>query len=263
LSSGIDVDWEYPDNPTDAANFVLLLRAVRAELDAYAAAHARGYHFLLTIASPAGPTHYGTLDLAGLASTIDYFNFMGYDYAGSWDSLAGHQANIYPNPGYAATTPFSTEAALRDYLAAGVPASQIVLGMPLYGRSFANTDGLGQPFKGVGQGSWEAGVWDYKDLPRAGAEVRYDATSQATYSYDAKTGELVSYDTPDMIRRKVDYVKQTGLGGSMFWEASGDKVGDGSLIAASYGALGGIDRSPNWLDYPTSQYANMAKGMSS
>lgn len=36
--------------------------------------------------------------------------------------------------------------------------------MPLYGRSFENTKGLGQPFQGVGPE--EGGMYSYKVLPR-------------------------------------------------------------------------------------------------
>ena len=32
---GIDIDWEYPANATDASNMILLLQAVRSELDSY------------------------------------------------------------------------------------------------------------------------------------------------------------------------------------------------------------------------------------
>jgi chitinase len=44
----IDINWGYPANDIDASNFVLLLAATRSALDAYAAQHAPGYHFLLS-----------------------------------------------------------------------------------------------------------------------------------------------------------------------------------------------------------------------
>ncbi|KAK1963404.1 family 18 glycosyl hydrolase [Colletotrichum sublineola] len=261
---GVDVDWEYPANADEAANMVLLLQAVRSELDAYAAQYTPGYHYLLTIASPAGPSHYNVMNLKAVSDVIDAFNLMAYDYAGSWDANSGHQSNLYPNPGNPASTPFSTDAAVNDYLRAGVPASKIVLGMPIYGRSFEQTSGIGQPFSGVGSGSWENGVWDYKALPRAGATELYDATAVASYSYDSASKELITYDTPAVIRTKVSYLRSKGLGGSMFWEASGDRSDGGSLLAASFDALGGADgqdKSLNQLSYPNSQYDNIRAGV--
>ncbi|KAK1765841.1 chitinase [Phialemonium atrogriseum] len=260
---GIDVDWEYPADAVQAQNLVDLLKAVRAELDSYAAAHARGYHFLLTIASPAGPDNYGKMQLAAMSKVLDFFNLMAYDYAGSWDSTSGHQANLYRDPGNPASTPFSTDAAIDAYLAAGVPAAKIVLGMPIYGRSFEQTAGPGKPYTGgVGSGSWENGVWDYKALPRAGAKEVYDGAAGATYSYDGATREMISYDTADMVQRKVAYLRGRGLAGSMFWEASADRTDDASLILTSYKALGGsLAASENLLSYPNSAYANIAAGM--
>lgn len=232
--------------------------------DAYAAEHAPGYHFLLTAATPAGPTHYNVMDLAGMVPYLDHYNLMGYDYAGSWDNTTGHQANLYPDPANPVATKFSTEAALDDYLAAGVPASKIVLGMPIYGRAFENTDGIGMNYTGVGSGSWENGVWDYKVLPKAGATVITDDVAGATYSYDSSSKELISFDTPAMIQMKVSYLKNKGLGGSMFWEASSDRNDSDSLIGTSFTALGGsgaLDTSQNWLSYPNSTYDNIASNL--
>lgn len=256
---GLDIDWEYPADEAEAADLVRLLRAVRERLDDYAARHAPGHRFLLSIASPAGPAHYGKLPLRELSDLLDFINLMAYDFAGSWDALAGHQANLFPGSN-ATSTPFSADRAVRDYLAAGVAAEKLVLGMPAYGRGFRDTDGPGHPYSGVGEGSWEAGVWDYKALPRAGAAVVYDGVAGATYSYDAATRELVSFDTADMVRRKVAYLRERGLGGSMFWEASGDRADDQSLIATSSDALGDLDRSENQLSYPDSQYDNLRAG---
>ncbi|KAI0129736.1 42 kDa endochitinase [Xylariales sp. AK1849] len=258
---GIDIDWEYPANATEAANFVSLLQAVRSALDTYAATYAPGYHFLLTIASPAGPTNYNQMQLGTMAGIIDYFNLMGYDYAGSWDTTSGHQANLYPNPSNPTSTPFSTDAAITAYVAAGVPAGQIILGMPIYGRAFESTNGIGQTYSGVGSGSWEDGIWDYKVLPKAGATEIYDSVSGATYSYDSSAKELISYDTPAMVQTKVSYLKSKGLGGSMFWEASADKNDSSSLIGTSYTSLGGLKSTQNLLSYPDSVYDNIKAGM--
>jgi chitinase len=109
--------------------------------------------------------------------------------------------------------------------------------MPLYGRAFTGTTGLGKPYKGLGVGSWEAGVYDFKDLPLKGAQEYYDDEAEATYSWDNSTGMLVSYDTMDMALMKVDYIKKNKLGGAMWWEVSGDRNDSGSLISSVSGSL--------------------------
>lgn len=210
---------------------MLLLAETRKALDAYAAEHTPGTHYLLTVASPAGPQNYNRMCLAEMDRYLDFWNLMAYDYAGSWDSKAGHQANWNPDPSNSSCTPFSTANALHDYIAAGVPANKIVVGMPLYGRSFANTAGPGSAFQGLGQGTWETGVYDYKALPVDGASVQNDLNVGASWSYDQASRMMVSYDTPAMVEMKADLIKDMGLGGAMYWESSGDRMGDGSLIS--------------------------------
>jgi chitinase len=259
---GIDIDWEYPADDTEGSNMVLLLQAIRDELDAYAAKFADGHHFELSIAAPAGQANYKWLKMADLGKVLDHVNLMAYDFAGSWSSFSGHDANIFPNPGNSNATPFNTDDAVKAYINGGVPAEKIVLGMPIYGRSFQQTDGIGKAYNGIGQGSWEAGIWDYKVLPKAGATVQYDDVAKGYYSYDSATKELISFDTPAMIKTKVSYLQGLGLGGSMFWEASADKTGEDSLIGTSFNALGGLDSTQNFLSYPNSQYDNIKSGLS-
>ncbi|KFY59720.1 hypothetical protein V497_04123 [Pseudogymnoascus sp. VKM F-4516 (FW-969)] len=258
---GLDIDWEFPANATEAANFVSLLAACRAALDAYAKDNAKGYKFQLTIAASAGPDKYKVIKMKEMDAYLDAWHLMAYDYSGSWSTVTGHLANLYPSKSMPDTTPYSTDKAVTDYIAGGVPASKLVIGVPLYGRSFAATEGMGQKFSGVGGGSWENGVWDYKVLPKAGATVKMDDDAKARYSYDPASKELISFDTVEDAKTKAEYVKSKGLGGAMYWETSADRKGDQSLIGTFAGSFGGLEKSENLLSYPKSKYANLVAGM--
>jgi chitinase len=159
---GIDIDWEYPKSDNEAQDLVKLLQATRLELEKYSESLQHRPHFLLTVACPAGPSNFRIMRVREMDQYLDFWNLMAYDFAGSWDQYAGHQANIYPSKKDPKTTPFSTDFAIKHYINHGVHPSKIVLGMPLYGRAFQNTDGPGHGYNGVGEGSWENGVWDYK-----------------------------------------------------------------------------------------------------
>ncbi|KAF9735353.1 endochitinase [Paraphaeosphaeria minitans] len=262
---GLDIDWEYPSDATQAANMVALLAEVRSQLNAYAAQYANGAPMLLTVASPAGPANYQNMDLAGMDKYLDFWNLMAYDYAGSWDTTSGHQASFYPSTSNPTSTPFNTKQAIDYYTSNGVAASKITLGMPLYGRAFQNTGGPGKPYSGIGPGTWEAGVYDYKTLPQAGASVVNDASLAASYSYDSASRTMISYDTPAIIQQKTGLIKSLGLGGGMWWESSSDKTGPDSLISTvSFVSIrydaSALDQSANVLTYSGSKYDNLRSG---
>jgi chitinase len=87
------------------------------------------------------------------------------------------------------------------------------------------------------------GTYDYNTLPLAGASVHENKTDISSYSYDAAKRELVSYDTPAIVALKAKYVQTKGLGGSMFWKLSTDKVGSASLVGSSAGVYGALDQT--------------------
>ena len=171
------------------------------------------------------------MKLTAMAPYLDFLVIMAYDYAGSWGNITGHQANLYPSTDNPGCTPFSTDVTVKDYVKFGVPADKIVMGMPLYGRAFEQTDSMGEYFYGVGEGSFENGIWDYKVLPQTGAVEQMDRQTGASYSWDSARRVIVSYDNLAMSNLKVEYIKNNGLGGGMFWELSGDRKDNSSLIA--------------------------------
>ncbi|HEV8052747.1 MAG TPA: glycosyl hydrolase family 18 protein, partial [Parachlamydiaceae bacterium] len=136
---GIDIDWEYPGfadhsgRPEDTINFTLLLQTVSAKLKS------QNPPLLLTIAAPAGPNHYRNIEVSKIHQYLDWINIMGYDFHGPWggdeDALTNHLASLLA-PEYGSPL-FNVTSAVDYYISQGVPSSKVVLGMPLYGRSFA------------------------------------------------------------------------------------------------------------------------------
>ncbi|KAG0706141.1 glycoside hydrolase family 18 protein [Suillus ampliporus] len=265
---GLDVDYEYPSNEYQARGYTDLLRELRTGLDQHAQMKGINHRFLLTIAAPCGPDNYEKLHVHEMDHYLDFWNMMAYDFSGSWDSIANHQANIYGGP-------ISASQAISWYNANGVPRHKMVLGIPLYGRSFMNTSGPGAPFSGIGQGSWEQGVYDYRALPLPGAYMFQDDKALASWSHDYQKQEMVSFDNEQVGYWKGDWIRREGLRGSMFWELSGDKGSmregmDGglgkdpapgrSLVATVKNAMGPLDLSPNWLRYEGSQFDNLRSG---
>lgn len=262
---GVDVDWEYPKNAGEAEDFVKLLRETRVALDQAARKRSKKKtRFLLTVACPAGPANFEKLKIHEMDGYLDFWNLMAYDYSGAWDAKAGHQANLFPSVRQPDATPFSTVAAVKYYVRSGVDPSKIVLGMPLYGRAFTNTAGPGHDYSGVGEGSWEPGVWDYKALPPPDSVEHHDVETGASWSYTEGSRVMVSYDTVPVVEQKARFTREHGLGGGMWWESSGDRAfGQGSLIEAFVRACGGaahLDDSENCLEYPESKYENLRKG---
>ncbi|GAA6056128.1 hypothetical protein JCM3770_006008 [Rhodotorula araucariae] len=265
---GLDIDFEYPQNDQEAQDYVALLKGLREGLDALQ--HKLGvtspHGFELTIAAPCGPSNFAKLRVREMDQYLSFWNLMAYDYAGSWDSAANHHANIFG----AAPDALSTDRAIRfftDPSKGGVRPEKLVLGIPLYGRSFLNTDGPGTPFNGVGPGSWEAGSYDYKALPLPGANESFDPALVTAACYDPSKREWVSYDSPASAAAKAEFVAVNGLGGAMYWELSGDRPAatGGSLVRLvrerMERAEGGMDRRENWLSYPTSRWENLRGGM--
>lgn len=236
-----------------------LVQEVKGALSAYGRSLSPPYNFILTVA---GPAWYGykNLPLSDIDHHVDFWNLMAYDYTGPWSNRTGDFANLRASAANPATTPFSTEAILQHYTSHNISLAKIVLGIPLYGRSFNTQKGLSQP---LGQPFTACSTYDFKNLPPSGAVVTVDPLTVSSYSYNAAIGELVVYDTVAVAKLKAAWIKDVGLGGAMYWEASGDGCGNQSVIWGVGSALRPLENVQNCLYYPDSTYSNVAGKKSS
>ena len=179
------------------------------------------------------------MDLSTASVYLDYLNLMGYDFAGPWTELSGHQAQLYtpPPPHANAFAKRSGHAAISYVVGKGFPARKILLGVPAYGRSFLGVDGLGQPFTGH---AGEQGIFEFKDLPRPGTIEQIDEALGAAYCVGGDAG-FVSYDNPDTVAMKAKYARDTGLGGLFYWTGVGDGVEERSLVRRGFEVLKGAN----------------------
>jgi chitinase len=262
---GLDIDYEYVQNATEASSMISLLSEIRTAMTT-ASSNLSCDPFLLSYANPAGPLKYNQLNVSGMDPYLDFWNYMGFDYAGSWDTISGHSANLFPSEDNPLSTPFNTSEAMIYYLSSVSP-SKINLGSPLYAHAFAGTSGPGTAFNGTGsEGSFDiAGTWDYKHLPVSGynASVYNLKDVGASYSFDKERKYMISYDTPTIARQKAKWIQEMGLGGAMWWEISQDKNGTESLVGNTIEVFGGgegLEGSVNHLSFPRSRYENLRNG---
>lgn len=191
---GIDIDWEYPtsdmagisSSPEDRKNFTLLMRDLRSVLGPYK---------LLTIASSAYAEY---IDFHSCMRYLDFVNVMTYDMA----DAPKHHSPLYASE----NTKGSSEGAIRAHAEAGVPVSQLVLGVPFYGRG-------GEVMKSR----------DYKDIVAEGEFVEmWDETAMVPYLADKDGNLVLGYDNPRSLTLKCQFIKENGLRGGMYWDYAGD-----------------------------------------
>lgn len=265
---GIDIDWEYPTAPQDAANYAKLLSSLRSALDAQGVKDKTKYY--LSIAAPAGIDKIQTIQHNDpkawgiIKNSVDYVNLMTYDYHGAFDmpNTSDHMSPMKTDPSdpYAKDPNlkhYNVEDSVSEYLALGFDKKQLIVGIPAYWRTeivaSANNNGLYQTITGTPNGQFPGdttGVYDYacvregdcfggQKMP-GGMQFYSDNVSQARYGFNPSLKIFATGDDEISTANKANYANQQGLGGMMIWAISGDvrNVDDkNSLIGTAWSVL--------------------------
>jgi len=226
---GIDLDWEYPvsgglstnsKRPEDKQNFTLLLQKIREKLDAQEALDNKQY--LLTIAGGAGSSYVNNVEIKKISAYLDYVNIMTYDLHGTWDAYTDFHAPLYSNSDSSPQYKSSIDSSINAWLNASFPSDKLILGIPFYGYIYQSVSrsnsGLYQTYTGANSISYRVIAGKYLNKP---GFVRYFHTqSLVPWIYNGST--FISYEDPQSIALKADYIREKNLGGAMIWELSQD-----------------------------------------
>jgi len=240
---GLDIDWEYPveggidtnsRSPKDKENFALLVKTVREAFDA--AGSVDGKYYLLTIASSQSDEFVVNADLARSAVYMDFINIMTYDYSGTWEPLAHHNAPLFYDKNHPKGPRWNVAGGAGGHLKGGVPAYKLVLGVPFYGKGWLNCPPPGQYQTCEGGtippgekfGTWEDYAFDYTDIEEnyvnKNGYVRYwNEAAKVPYLYNNENKRFISYDDEESMMYKASLVRSLDLAGVMSWEINGDR----------------------------------------
>jgi chitinase len=245
IFDGIDLDWEYPNEPgnnnpygpQDTVDFTKLLKEFRDQLDT--AGKHTGRHFLLT--ADTSPNQYAAaqqLQLKKAAKELDWYNVMTVDFHGGWDPITDFASNLFPDPNdpQPANGRFSITQSVAYYEHNGVPADKIALELPYYAHAWsgvaATDNGLYQSVTGAASTD-QAGYATVSAEPGA---VHFDPITGAIWKYDPASQTFWTYDDPATVLAKGLYVDAAGLRGASVWSLDGDDAA-GSLTSALTTAL--------------------------
>lgn len=226
---GLDIDWEYPSGPSDKEGLAELMKELRAEF---------GSRYLLTVAVAANQIVIDQgYNVPVMAETADYINVMAYDMHGPWELLTDHHAPLYQRDWDTDLTN-NVHSVINYWIAEGLPASKIMMGIPLYGKSwtlnYTYTEDATLPAPGFGPGAPgpltkdSSGYLGYYEICNSvkneGWEVVVDQEFKiGPYASSPNVPKTwVGYDDPAMANVKSRYVLDNGLGGAMVWDISTD-----------------------------------------
>jgi chitinase len=240
---GIDIDWEYPAdtangcNPMDTQNFLSLMK----ELNAAVLKEAKSSNLArleISVAAPAAPANIHNLKPADMHPYADRINVMTYDFHGSWDGVKGFNTPMYEQK---AGDEFSITNAIDTWITAGVPASKLFLGMATYGHTFT-TSGSCKPLT-PGQAApsqpytRQSGTLSYYEaqaiLSQHSSQRMWDDHTESAYVCDQDKQIWFSFDDPQSLKVRADYLSSKGLGGAMFWSLDLDDFANGYPLISS------------------------------
>uniref|UniRef100_U5EY78 Putative chitinase like lectin n=1 Tax=Corethrella appendiculata TaxID=1370023 RepID=U5EY78_9DIPT len=234
--NGLDMDWEYPADrggnvQVDKQNFVELLKEIRSEFD----------KSKLILSAAVGATEFRgeiSYNIPLISKYLDFISLMAYDFHGPWNDsdpyggfVTGLNSPLYVGPTDLTDREkqYNVNSSLHYWLSQGAPREKLILGIPLYGHTFALVDpnqhdiGAASNTAGTAHECLQTGgAIGYNEICKELEQwTRYWSKEQKA-PYAVKGNQWASYDDIKSITLKTQYILDHGLGGAMVWSLDTD-----------------------------------------
>jgi GH18 family chitinase len=214
----VDIDWEPFDPQTNGAAMTSLSAALRKAL---------GSNLLTAAALVADSVFWNTVQ-----QVFDRIDVMTYDFSNSGAPYSWYNSPLYDQDGRVG----SLNLAKTWYLAAGIPAAKLSLGLAFYGWQYSGGVLKADPTQGINASRqvWQTGLAptltgiNYNAIVPLITEQNYTWDPLAVVPYVNDLGTTppaywyITYDNPQSLQAKVRYIIAQKLGGWIIWQLDAD-----------------------------------------
>ena len=236
---GVDIDWEYPEGPTEVDNYNEFIKLLYTKLKA------ANKEYLVTSAMYGGNAS-SNYDASVAQDYLDYIHLMTYDLNSR--EVANHLTALRTS----SNSYISVESTVNHYknCGDGISKDKLVIGGAFYGKiyklSTTGTKFIGEtPLSDPETIRFSAIKTQYLSKldgsdPNMSVTRHWDANAEAPYlaiiEYNndktIKSRSYITYDDPESLVAKANYVFSEGLGGMMFWELGEEDRMANDLVSA-------------------------------
>ena len=216
---GLDIDWEWDAGtltPQLSDAFTTFIHELRRLLQIRKKTTQQ--NALLSVALQVSPGIYKNLNLVALTKDVNWFHVMAYDFFGPWNETVGFNAPICSDKAV-----YSIDGAMQRIMELGVSPAKMVLGLPLYGYIYENTDGYREKIdKNMTNKPISYRTIKNRYLDHPEFEKTWNHFGQVGSLYNERDRTFISYDGQESIIKKVEFAQNKKMQGVVLWRLSGD-----------------------------------------
>ncbi|XP_029990801.1 acidic mammalian chitinase-like [Sphaeramia orbicularis] len=239
---GLDLDYPGPGGPAppeDRQRFTLLCKELLEAYEAESGGSRNSRLILSAAVSAQTDVIDASYEVAEISKYLDFISVKTFDLHDGQEQVTAHHSPLHSDNNA------SVDLAMQQWMDGGAPSGKLLVGLPLYARSFTLSSstavGLGAPIEGPatpGPYTQQVGLWSYYETCSflKGTSVQWVDSQSVPYA--VKGNLWVGFDNQRSCQAKVEYLRSRRFSGAAVWtldmdDFSGQFCGQGTYPLVS------------------------------